>query len=76
MEKFQNLPFPLEKSVLYYDERQKILYDTTIKDVIGFVQSFELRDEVDACIFDKDMDWGVAITHEDKFLYWGIIDIV
>jgi hypothetical protein len=40
-----------------------MLYGTTIKDVIDFVQSFEPWDEVGACIFDKDIDWGVAITH-------------
>ena len=76
VEKIKNLPFPSNKSVFLYDERQKILYGTTIKDVIGFVQSFEPWDEVDACIFDKDIDWGVAITHEDKILCWGSINIV
>lgn len=75
IEKIRNMPFPLSKSALLYDERQKTLYGTTIKDIIDFVQSFEPWDEVDACIFDKDMEWGVAITHEDKILYWGNINI-
>lgn len=75
IEKIKNLPFPSDKSVLLYDERQKMLYDTTIKDIIGFVQNLEPWDEVDACIFDKDIDWVVAITHEDKILCWGNIDI-
>lgn len=76
IEKIENLPFPSDKSVWLYDERQKMLYGTTIKEVIGFVQSFESWDEVDVCIFDKDIDWGVAITHEDKILCWGNINIV
>lgn len=75
IEKIRNLPFPSDKSVLLYDERQKMLYGTTIKDVISFVQSLEPWDEVDACIFDKEIDWGVAITHEDKILCWGNIAI-
>lgn len=75
IEKIKNFPLPPDKSVFLYDERQKIFYGTTIKDIIDFVQSFELWDEVDACIFDKDMDWGVAITHEDKILCWGSINI-
>ncbi len=75
IEKIKNLPFPLDKSVLLYDERQKMLYGTTIKDVIDFVQSFEPWDKIDACIFDKEIDWGVAITHEDKILCWGDINI-
>lgn len=57
IEKIKNLPLPSDKSVFLYDERQKIFYGTTIKDIIDFVQSFELWDEVYACIFDKDMDW-------------------
>ena len=76
IENIKNLPFPLDKSVLLYDERQKMLYGTTINDVIRFVQSFEPWDEVDAFIFDKDIEWGVAITHEDKILCWGNINIV
>lgn len=76
IENIKNLPFPSDKSVLLYDERQKMLYGTTINDVIRFVQSFEPWDEVDAFIFDKDIEWGVAITHEDKILCWGNINIV
>ena len=75
IEEIKNIPFPPDKVVLLYDERQKIFYGTTIKDIINFVQSFEPWDEVDACIFDKDMDWVVAITHEDKILCWGSIDM-
>ena len=75
IEKIKNLPLPSDKSVFLYDERQKIFYGTTIKDIIDFVQSFELWDEVYACIFDKDMDWVIAITHEDKILCWGSINI-
>ena len=51
IEKIKNLPFPFDKSVMLYDERRKMLYGTTIKDVIDFVQSFEPWDEVDAYIF-------------------------
>jgi len=75
VEEIKNVPFPSSKTVLLYDERQKIFYGTTIKDVIDYVQSFEPWDEVDACVFDKDMDWVVAITHEDKILCWGNIDM-
>lgn len=49
---------------------------TCNQQIIRFVQSFEPWDEVDACIFDKDIHWGVAITHEDKILGWGNINIV
>lgn len=73
VDKIKNLPFSSDKSVLFFDERQKMLYRTTIKDIIDFVQSLEPWDEVDACIFDKSMEWGVAITHEDAILYWGNI---
>lgn len=75
IEEIKNFPFPSDKTVLLYDERQKIFYGTTIKDVIDYVQSFDPWDEVDACVFDKSMDWVVAITHEDKILCWGNIDM-
>jgi len=75
VEEIENLPLRPDEAVLLYDERQKILYGTTVKDVIDFVLSFEPWDEVDACVFDKDMDWVVAITHEDKILCWGDISM-
>lgn len=37
IETIKNIPFPLDKSVFLYDERQKMLYDTMIEDVIDFV---------------------------------------
>lgn len=75
IDEIENLPFEPDKAVLFYDERQKIFCSTTIKDVIDYVQSFDPWDEVDACLFDQDMDWAAAITHEDRLLCWGSIDM-
>ena len=75
-EKIKLLSFHLDKSILFYDERKKILYSTTMKDVIDFLQNLTPWEEVDACLFDHDMDWGVAITHEDKMLCWGNVDMI
>lgn len=73
VEAIVSLPLAPDKAVLFYDERQRMLCETAIKDVIHYVQGFAPWDEVDACVFDREMDWVVSITHEDKILCWGSI---
>lgn len=74
IEAFQDMMLPSEKTVFFYDEREKTLYSTTMKDVVYFVKNLEPWDQVDACIFDRDMNWVVAVTHEDVILCLGDID--
>ena len=45
-----NIAVPSEKSVLFYNERELILYGTTMKDVVCFVNNLEPWNQVDACI--------------------------
>lgn len=65
VEAIQNIALPSDKVVFFYDEREKMLYSTTMKDVLYFVENIEPWDQIDACIFDKDMNWVIAVTHED-----------
>lgn len=62
----RDLGIPDEHRVYFYLERQRQLYATDLKSVIEFVESFEPWEEVDAYIFDEDMQWLVVITHEDE----------
>ena len=71
----QDIALPSDKEVFFYDEREKMLYGTTIKDVVCFVENLEPWDQVDACVFDGDMNWVVAVTHEDAILCLGNINI-
>lgn len=57
----QDIALPSDKEVFFYDEREKMLYGTTIKDVVCFVENLEPWDQVDACVFDGDMNWVVAV---------------
>ena len=46
-----------------------------MKDVLCFVENIEPWDQIDACIFDKDMNWVIAVTYEDAILCLGDINI-
>lgn len=74
IEAIQNISLPFDKTVFFYEEREKTLYTTTMKDVVCFVEDLEPWDQVDACVFDKDMNWVIAVTHEDVILCWGDIE--
>ena len=65
VEAVRDIALPSNKLVFFYDEREKMLYSTTMKDVLHFVRNLEPWDQIDACIFDKDMNWVIAVTHED-----------
>ena len=75
IEAIQDMAIPLDKEVFFYDEREKLLYGTTMEDVVYFVKNLEPWDRVDACIFDGDMNWVIAVTHEDAILCLGDINI-
>ncbi|MDE7430394.1 MAG: hypothetical protein K2N34_00510 [Lachnospiraceae bacterium] len=75
IEAVQDITLPHDKTVFFYDEREKLLYSTTMKDAVYFIKNLEPWDQVDACIFDKDMNWVIAVTHEDVILCLGDIDV-
>jgi len=75
VEAVRDIALPSNKLVFFYDEREKMLYSTTMKDVLHFVRNLEPWDQIDACIFDKDMNWVIAVIHEDAILCLGDINI-
>lgn len=75
MEAIRDIAIPSDKEVFFYNEREQILYGTTMKNVVCFVENLEPWDQVDACIFDWDMNWVIAVTHEDAILCSGDINI-
>lgn len=54
--------------VYFYIEREDKLYLTYFTDIVNYVEKLEYWDEIDAYIFDKSMQWIIAITHEDNQL--------
>ena len=75
VEAVRDIALPSNKLVFFYDEREKMLYSTTMKDVLHFVRNLEPWDQIDACIFDKDMNWVIEVTHEDVILCLRDINI-
>ncbi|NBH71971.1 hypothetical protein D3Z51_08045, partial [Clostridiaceae bacterium] len=62
--------FPeIDDRVFFYDERDKTLYATKMEEVVTNILEFEPWDQVDACVFNREMKWVLAIAHEDALLF-------
>lgn len=48
-----------------------MLYSASFGAVVDYVEQLELWEDIDAYLFDRTMDWVVAITHEDVTLVLG-----
>lgn len=71
-EEIAELGLPRDKKVFFYSERDRMLYVASFGAVADYVEQLELWEEIDAYLFDKTMDWVVAITHEDLTLCLGL----
>ena len=65
-------PIAPDTIVYCHDEHQGILYQTTFVEVYNLVINLEPWDEIDIEIFSEDMDWTIAVTHEDYMILCGI----
>jgi hypothetical protein len=65
---------PISPTMIVYchDEQKRILYQTTFIDVYNLVINLEPWEEVDIEVFNDEMEWTIAITHEDCFILVGI----
>ena len=54
---------------IFYDERDKTLYATKMEEVVTYILKLEPWDQVDACVFNREMKWVLAVTHEDALLF-------
>ena len=55
-------------NVFFYDERNKVLLSTTLEDIIDAVEGFQPWEGIDAYVFEDNMNWVIAITHEDNLI--------
>ena len=69
MEEIRDIPILPEDRVFFYDEREKSLYATKMEEVITYILELEPWDQVDACVFNREMKWVLAVTHEDALLF-------
>lgn len=69
MEEIRDIPIPPEDRVFFYDERDKTLYATKMEEVVTCILKLEPWDQVDACVFNREMEWVLAVTHEDALLF-------
>ena len=65
MEEIRDIPIPPEDRVFFYDERDKTLYATKMEEVVTYILKLEPWDQVDACVFNREMKWVLAVAHED-----------
>lgn len=71
-EKLKEYSIDKTKEIYFYEQRGDEMYITTMKDILIYVDNMEPWDEIDAYIFDENMDWVIALTHEDVILTIGI----
>ena len=69
MEEIRDIPILPEDRVFFYDERDKSLYATKMEEVVTYILKLEPWDQVDACVFNREMKWVLAVTHEDVLLF-------
>lgn len=63
----------IKGSVYFYLERENEIFITNFDKIVCFVENLEEWEEIDGYIFNSDMNWIIAITHEDnKILCIGI----
>jgi hypothetical protein len=67
-ERISQLGIPLDMNVFFYDERNKVLLSTTLEDIIDAVEGFQPWEGIDAYVFEDNMNWVIAITHEDNLI--------
>ena len=69
MEKIRDIPIPSDDRLFFYDERSRALYATKMADVVVYILGLEPWEQVDACVFNREMKWVLAVTHEDALLF-------
>ena len=61
-----------KKDLFFYLERTEELYIADYDEICKFVSSLEPWEEIDAAIFDKTLEWTIAVTHEDISILIGV----
>ena len=69
MEEIRDIPILPEDRVFFYNERDKTLYATKMEEVVSYILKLEPWNQVDACVFNREMKWVLAVTHEDALLF-------
>ena len=69
MEEIRDISIPPEDRVFFYDERDRALYAARMGEVVTYILELEPWDQVDACVFNREMKWVLAVTHEDVLLF-------
>lgn len=71
--KLKSFEKSIQGNIYFYLERENEIFVTNFDKVICFVENLEEWEEIDGYIFNSDMNWIIAITHEEnKILCIGI----
>ena len=62
----------IDGNVYFYNERTQELFLCDFRTVQSYVNNLEPWDEIDAEIFDYNLEWIIAVTHEDVSMVYGV----
>ncbi|MDR1852972.1 MAG: hypothetical protein LBR21_10075 [Propionibacteriaceae bacterium] len=71
-ENINSIDLPFDRVVYCHNEREKIVYETTYREVYNLLMSLEPWDEIDVELFDDSFSWTVAFTHEMEAILFGV----
>jgi len=61
-----------DKVLYMYHERLKTLYSTNFDEICTYVEQLEPWEYIDCLVFDEEMKWFLALTHDEKILRYNI----
>lgn len=71
-EELEKVELQDKKDLFFYLERTEELYIADYEEICKYVSSLEPWEEIDAVIFDKTLEWTIAVTHEDISILIGV----
>lgn len=70
--RIRDIRMPKDKVLYMYHERLKTLYTTSFDQICTYVEQLEPWEDIDCLVFDEDMEWFLALTHDEKVLRYNI----
>ena len=61
-----------KKNIVFYNERTKIVEKLKNIDIIKMIENKKYWNDIDFIIFNAEINWFIAYTHEDIILSYGI----
>jgi len=70
-DRIRDISMPEDEMLYMYHERLKTLYATSFDQICMYVEQLEPWEDIDCLVFDEDMNWFLALTHDEKVLRYN-----